>query len=245
MRVRYVDGDFFGCFNVQIRQASRQSIMKLVCETCHAHIPSDDVNVQKDIAFCRTCNSAFPISEAVHDSAISQASLNDPPKGAWLTRTPKEAVIGATTRSKSAFFIVPFALVWAGGSLGGIYGTQIASGEFNILLCLFGVPFLIGSIFLTGMALMTMFGKVELRFDYNGDRIFTGIGMLGWTRKFDLSEVESIKEDLSAQRSNNGNQLCIVMEGKRRIRFGSMLSDDRRYFMINALRSAHSSRKHR
>ena len=36
-----------------------------------------------------------------------------------------------STRSCIAFFLVPFTLFWAGGSLGGIYGTQIAKGEFN------------------------------------------------------------------------------------------------------------------
>ena len=191
---------------------------------------------------CRPCNEAFAVSEAVHQPAVNQKALDDPPKGAWLTRTPKEAVIGATTRSKGAFFLLPFTLVWAGGSLGGIYGTQIASGEFQPLLCLFGLPFLIGSIFLSGMTLMSLFGKVEVRFDYHGDRVFTGIGPIGWTRKFVLSEVESIKEESVSNASDNAHNKCIVMEGKRRLKFASTLSDGRRYFMFNALRAAHQQR---
>lgn len=49
--------------------------------------------------------------------------------------------ISATTESPIAFFLVPFMLVWSGGSLGGIYGTQIANGHFNLFLSLFGIPF--------------------------------------------------------------------------------------------------------
>ena len=37
-------------------------------------------------------------------------------------------------------------LIWSGGSLGGIYGTQIANQEFSLLQSLFGIPFIIGTI---------------------------------------------------------------------------------------------------
>ena len=50
--------------------------------------------------------------------------------------------LGATTRSPIAFFLVPFMCVWSGGSLGGVYGSQVLNGEFDLGISLFGIPFI-------------------------------------------------------------------------------------------------------
>lgn len=61
-----------------------------------------------------------------------------------------------------ALFVVPFTCVWSGISLGGIYGRQVSSGQFDPTSSLFGLPFLIGSVFLIGYCAMTTMGNVEL-----------------------------------------------------------------------------------
>ena len=73
--------------------------------------------------------------------------------------------------------LVPFTLLWAGGSLGGIYGTQIAKGRFELALSLFGIPFLLGSVFLVGLTAMAVAGRcvVELA----GERFSVRVGALG------------------------------------------------------------------
>lgn len=68
-----------------------------------------------------------------------------------------------------------------GGALGGIYGSQIMAGEFNLMLSLFGIPFVLGTLFLGSIALMTVCGKVVVSTSYDQGKIFTGVGPFGWT----------------------------------------------------------------
>ncbi len=153
----------------------------VLCPQCGQPIPADDVNVLKDIAFCRACNHAMPISAVVHGTAQRDAVFDaaPPPVGTWLRDDGVETTIGATTRSPAAFFIVPFMLVWSGGSIGGIYGSQLASGQFNLFMSLVGIPFLIGSIIFWSLALMLICGKVEVRLRSGLGTIFVGVGSIG------------------------------------------------------------------
>ncbi len=140
----------------------------LACPNCGAAIAASDVNVASDVMFCRSCSQAHALSSVVADHAANDPArptvdVNQPPSGAWFRDEGHQFRVGATTRSFLALFLVPFMLVWSGGSLGGIYGSQVASGQFNLLLSLFGIPFLLGSIFLVSMVLMTICGHVEVR----------------------------------------------------------------------------------
>lgn len=168
---------------------------------------------------------------------LSNFDINNPPKGAYINHLPDGVQIGATTRSWFAFFIVPFMIVWSGGSLGGIYGSQILSGEFDIFMSLFGIPFLIGSIIFWGIALMSIMGKVEVTLDSNGGHIFTGVGKIGLNKRFLWSEINSVREEISTSRGRNGSSTnhYISLEGQRQVRFGSHLSSERRYYMLKTL----------
>lgn len=169
--------------------------MKIQCPKCKQPVPSDQVNMGTDLAFCPHCNEGFKISETVDQEAVNPAILQNPPKGAWFRKEMDRIVVGGSTRSPMAFFIVPFMCVWSGGSLGGIYGSQIRSGHFNLTMSLFGIPFLLGSIVLISISLMTIFGKVEVTIG-RVSKVFTGIGTLGWTRCFEWNEVRTIREDI-------------------------------------------------
>ena len=46
--------------------------------------------------------------------------------------------------------------------MAGIYGTQIASGSFDLKLCLFGLPFLAGTVVLATIILYLLFGKTTV-----------------------------------------------------------------------------------
>ena len=213
--------------------------MEILCPSCRSRIPADDLNVSTDIALCRACDKPFRISEAVGSAPADPQLLATPPSGAWFDPLPDGFRAGASTRSWMALFIVPFTCVWSGGSLFGIYGTQIVHGRFNVGMSLFGLPFLLGSMFLISWCLMSVAGSV--RITRHGDQlsIFTGVGPIGWTRQFAWSDFKSVRE-LSQWNTNNWNRQgqFIVLEGKRRVTFGSMLSTGQRYFLVNALRSA-------
>jgi hypothetical protein len=173
------------------------------CPKCQSRIPNENINIVTDVAQCEECKFLFKVSENLSSSKSTEhkeekdASFNisNPPKGAWISEKSDALVIGATTRSPAAFFMVPFMLVWSGVSLGGIYGNQIVEGRFDLSTSLSGLPFILGSVLFWGFALMFVIGKVEVTLDYTGGKIFTGMGKLGLTKRFQLDEIISVAEE--------------------------------------------------
>jgi len=209
--------------------------MKIQCPKCKQAVPPDQVNMATDLAFCPQCNDGFKVSETLDQESANPDILRNPPKGAWFKKEMDSVVVGATTRSPIAFFLVPFMCVWSGGSLGGIYGSQIAKGEFDLGSSLFGIPFLLGSILFWSLALMAVCGKVEVSIGKLSS-VFVGVGKLGWKRRFEWSAVQTIREDGTNISYPGGHQGAIVMEGDTRLKFGTGLNEKRRYFVLNALK---------
>lgn len=219
--------------------------MRLICPTCSAPYPPESINVQTDVAHCPQCNNLAHPSELMA-STYEPEVITAPPAGAWYREEMSETVIGATTRSAMAFFLVPFMCVWSGFSLGGIYGTQIVKGEFNPMMSLFGIPFVLGSLLFWSFALMAIWGKVEVRLGSNHGTLFRGIGSLGWKRTFDLADIDSVEEGFTHMNyPGNTGHGTIVLSGRTSLRFGSNLSEARRHFMLHALRAYVSATKKR
>jgi hypothetical protein len=204
------------------------------CPKCNTEISNNNINIQTDIAQCPNCNYIFKISENLFE-ADDTFNINEPPPGAWITKDIDQTVIGATTRSPIAFFLVPFMVVWSGGALGGLYGSQILSGHFSPGLSLFGIPFIIGSVIFWSVALMAIWGKVEVTLDKEGGKIFTGIAKLGLTKQFKWNEVSSITEGKMGFRYPGSTAGQILLEGKNRIGFGSGLNEARTYYLLRSL----------
>jgi hypothetical protein len=84
---------------------------------------------------------------------------------------------------------------------------------------------------------MTIAGKIEVAQRGDSLSVFTGVGWLGWTRNYFWSDFNSAREDIRRRRYNWDSQsMVIVLDGKRRAAFGTMLSEERRYFVLKALR---------
>lgn len=205
--------------------------VKVLCPKCSAPVPTDQVNMAKDLAYCPQCRDAFSISETIGGSPDADTFV-EPPPGTWRRVEDGASIIGASTRSPIALFLIPFMGVWSGTSLGGIYGSQIIKGEFDLFRSLFGIPFLLGTVMLGSVALMAVFGKVEVTIGRTS-AVFVGIGPVGWTRRFDWSTVTSIREDSNGGR---GSSKVIVLEGKDRLAFGTGLNESRRYFLLRTLK---------
>lgn len=212
------------------------------CPKCRSEIPNTNINIQTDIAQCSNCSNIFKISGTVAD-INANFDLNETPKGAWYYSDFDKTTIGATTRTPIAFFLVPFMLVWSGFSLGGIYGSQIISGEFSLFMSLFGIPFLLGSLIFWSVTLMAIWGKIELTFDNQGGKIFTGIGKTGLTKHFSWKDVSKIDEKTSNIRYPGNQGGLIVFEGKKRLSFGLGLNEERKYYLLQALKTIHSKMK--
>ena len=207
------------------------------CPKCNSQIHNDNINVNTDVAQCIKCDFVFKISENLENYIDDGFSVNNSPNGTWYKTDFNETIIGATTRSPIAFFLVPFMLVWSGGSIGGIYGTQLAKGEFDLFQSLFGIPFLIGSIIFWSFALMSIWGKVELTLNNQGGKVFTGIGNIGLVKRFVWNDIKTIKEkqtNFNYPGSQGGN---LVFEGKKRISFGLGVKEERRYYLFRAIKS--------
>ena len=212
--------------------------MKITCPKCRLLIPASRLNVGTDVAVCEQCNEAFSISALVAAGRVPDTfDVHEPPRGAWFEDAGTGWRIGATTRSVGAFVYVPFMCVWSGFSLGGIYGSQIVNGEFDLVLSLFGIPFVIGSLMLGSLALMAVCGKVVVTTENDDGRVFEGVGPIGWTRRFRWESISGVEEDYFGYRnSGNPSMGVISLVGKTRLKFGSMLSEPRRYYLLQCLR---------
>jgi hypothetical protein len=204
------------------------------CPSCNELVDSANINIQTDLGKCQHCDHIFKISEEI-DTVADGFDINTPPKGAWFTTADAVITLGATTRSAIAFFLVPFALIWSGGSLGGIYGSQIVSGEFNILFSLFGIPFLLGSIMIWTIASMAIWGKVEITITENGGTVFTGLGKLGLRKHFTWQEISKITEKPTVMNYPGKRGNAIQLSGSKSISFGTGLSESRKYYVMSAL----------
>ena len=153
------------------------------------------------------CRAAKPLAQR-------PASLEAPPKGLRFTEDLTGFRVVLSTASWVALIVWPFMLVWAGGSLGGIYGTQIKSGEFNWMLSLFGLPFLAGSVFLFGIAFMATFGRVIVESGPDGLlRIRKGGLGLYWTKSaawLDVVSAEVVEETKRRKGSYHISYACVL-----------------------------------
>lgn len=225
--------------------------MPTPCPSCGQPFLPADVNVAADVAYCRRCEQAWKLSllangagvaqppapPSAKDAAALDAALAQPPAGVTFQETARGFTLRATTRSPVAFFLVPFLLVWSGGSLGGVFGVQWVQGKFNPALSLFSLPFLVGTVFLGSLTLMAVCGHVALRVEDGRGEVFTGVGPLGRRRVFRWDEVTSVQEAPTSYRKTGQPTFAIQLDGHtERVSFGSGLTETRRYFTLQALR---------
>jgi hypothetical protein len=200
-------------------------------------------------AFCRQCGEAYSLNYILAKDEAPQeevqeveAALLNPPSGAGVEEFPEGFRVWASTRSCIALFLVPFTVVWAGGSLGGIYGSQIVNGEFNLIMSLFGLPFAAGSAMLVLFTLMSVWGRMEIRVEGDEGQVFTGISDVGRRKRFRWSEFTGVRRE-SHRDSDGDRQLRLVLEGPQRLEFGQGLSEARQLFMLAVLRGKLKARR--
>jgi hypothetical protein len=207
------------------------------CPSCGAVISLDDVNVSKDVALCRACGQSTAFSPISGAAEINLQSLAQPPRGIRMEEEPGGALkISYKKISPVVFFLIPFTLFWGGGSMGGIYGSQILKGKFDLHLSLFGIPFLIGTIVLFCIISYLLFGRWVITLNEGAGTVFMGVGSLGWTPRFayDRSTVVSFRP--TNIRYNNVPQKGIaVRTGEKELVFGTPIQDDAKQFIAAAI----------
>lgn len=208
------------------------------CGSCGAGIALADVNVATDIALCRACGKTMSFSDIAPLPGAVDVDLSRPPKGVRVEDSP---IRGRSIIHRKiplvVLFIIPFTAVWSGASMTGIYGRQLAKGEFDPGISLFGLPFLIGTIVLVSVILFMLFGRWRFSLNRGLLEVATEIGPIGWTRRLvcDKSARVSIRD--SAVRHNNVPQKVIHVECQgNSLKFGAMIPDDRKTFIAEAIR---------
>ena len=194
--------------------------MELYCPECGLPIPASEIAPSAGLAVCRSCDQSFGVEAcktALPFAQRPQAMPTNPPKGVQVEESMDGFRISVTTRSALAWFLVPFMCIWSGGSLGGIYGTQIYKGEFSLSLSLFGIPFLLGTLLFGSIAMMALCGKFIL--EVRGDELRHRVGFLGlyWMRRRRWLDYDHAEITESTSRSRRGSyqiQHQVLLKGK-------------------------------
>jgi len=173
--------------------------MEVNCTTCKGQIKAESINVAKDTAYCTQCENLLPLSSLLPDDNISAKAFDPHEKVDGLTAQDKLYMwsIDVSHRNKMAFFLIPFTCLWAGGSMFSIYGQQYLSGEFNLTASLFGLPFLLGSLFLISLCFMSLFGRTYISCENDKALYFVGVGAIGKYKRFRWSSIKKIKNSSS------------------------------------------------
>ena len=209
------------------------------CPSCSSPIPVDDINVSTDIALCRKCGATQSFATLRNVPNVSDVLSKPPPKSVKIER---DMMGGGTTLTYrriawgSLLFLIPFTALWSGISMFGLYGTQIQKGELDLEKSLFGIPFLIGTIILFSIILFNLFGKWTIHLNQGQGTVFSGIGKLGWNRRFTYNRNSAIVIQDSNTRVN-GRQLEVITikTDDKRFSFGGFIKDDAKAYIIAAL----------
>ena len=238
------------------------------CPQCRRIIPADEINVTNDVAYCRACNLAHSLSELTHRAEQETGvDFNQPPSGTWHHNDGAGTVVGATHRSwGAALGTLAVALFWNGiVSLFVLIATastlrllDIKLPEWfpapdmkeanmgtgmTIFLWIFLTPFIVIGLGMIGAFLSSLAGRTEVRANNLGGSVFTGIGPLGWRRKFSIQNVKDIRIEAGGWGDSEGDRRrrsVIVIETRegKVLRFGAGLNEERRKFLTAALRRA-------
>ncbi len=213
-----------------------------LCPKCRQPIPPDDVNVANDIALCRSCNHAASyasLARRANLDELSQVDLSRPPSGLRIVETATDVALIMSTRSiVAACFLVPFTAIWSGGSLTGIYGSQIRSGHFNLLQSLFGLPFLAGTMCLVPITLMVLCGHARIRLRGDEGELFVGVSFLGYRKTFAVSEITDVYVEASKPDSDGDRAWGVYLDrAPKPIQVYTSSKAEKRNFVAAVLRA--------
>lgn len=215
---------------------------------------------------CGKLSRLMDLATPVEEAAAADAASGTPPSGCRIEDRGTEVTLSASTRSLAAggFFLF-FAVFWnsivsvfLAGLVAGLWAHFVGpvptwfpapatTGPGNASLvtlggllfgCLFLTPFVLVGIGVAIAALLGLFGHQSVRLRGPEGVLFTGIGPVGWRRRFDASQVKAVRFVESRTESNGQRQKLIAIEGETKtVKFGSMLTDQRRIWLGGALQA--------
>jgi hypothetical protein len=237
-----------------------------ICPRCKSVIPGEDINVARDIAFCRNCNVSHSLSALSSGRVVDEnVDVSRPPDGTWFRREGDGLVLGATNRSLgSAFGLLFFAVFWNGivsffvlaALVSTLHHLGVSAPEWfpaslaksgtnmplglTIFLWIFLTPFIAIGLFVFSQFLNCLAGRTEVRLQGGRGVIFTGVGHMGFRKRFAASDVRDVRiEDKSwfdSKGNPRRNTQIVIDTNINPLKFGNMLAEPRRGFMAGALK---------
>lgn len=113
--------------------------------------------------------------------------------------------------------------------------SQMDLGEV-LFLCVFLIPFVLIGMGMVCAFAVCMWGSVRVRIAGESGAVRVGVGPLWWTRRFDATKVRRVAMGRTTWTQNKETKPLIVIEADREVRFGSMLTSERRNWMLAVLR---------
>jgi hypothetical protein len=239
-----------------------------ICPDCRQAIDPADINLQEGVAYCRACEKLFRLAHVMTASEtrrLTQDFQGEPPAGTWLRNDGGCTIIGASMRSLSgALAALAFGLFW--NSIVGVFvafvlaatllqvgftlpawfpapnmnGSPMGVG-MTIFMWLFLTPFMLVGAAFVGAFFAAIAGRVEIAIDQEQGRVFTGIGGLGFTRRFSIRSVKDVRlneKQWTDSDGDRGNKSSIVIDAEKTITFASGLPRERRRFVAAKLSEA-------
>lgn len=213
----------------------------LKCPQCGGELALADVNVAQDAAVCRACRYAGPFLNALVVPELTDEQLARPPRRVKLQRGFGDALtLTVRPRRWALLFLVPFTAIWSGGSMAGIYGSQLWRGEFDPKLSLFGLPFLLGTLGLLTAILYMIFGRTAVTLAKGRVEVRSGLFGLGRTRVLACGPDTTVGVAMSNFRVNRVPQPEIVVtSGGQTFKFGAVaFSKEELLYVAAVLRRA-------
>jgi len=210
------------------------------CPLCRAVIAAADVNVATDLALCRSCGRTSSFATVSAAAEISTDILSAPPRGIKVENDFRGgSVITYRKLSPALLFLIPFTAVWSGGSMWGIYGTQLKKGAFDLSQSLFGLPFLLGTVVLLSIIIFAILGKWQISMQQGEGSVFVGVGRLGWNRSFAYGRNTMVSMCATTTRVNQIPQKGIMVrtDGKDFV-FGASLKEEAKQFIAASIMKA-------
>lgn len=235
------------------------------CPNCAALIDASDINIGEGVALCPSCGTLTRLSELVAEVGPIDPEL-PPPKGCGVKTDGLDTVISATCANKAgAVGFLLFAAFWNSivsvfvlAAIGSLYtnlvgplpswaptppGTGGSSNSpmslgMSIFMTVFITPFVLVGLFLVWSFLLALGGVVRVTLHGGSATIFSGVGRMGRTRRVELAAVERVRihQKLKPSSESEGAYEISLEGAGTPIRFGSMLTKERREWMASAIK---------
>lgn len=217
------------------------------------------MNIEEGVALCPSCGELTRLSELLQDQRPIHDILIAPPSGCCIEHNGSGATIRVSTRSWYGFLLpLAFALFWNAivsmfliTAAAGIYSNFVGPlpdwipGQFvdegkigehmdkgmAVFLCVFLIPFVVAGLFMIGLALMGLLGKIEVVLQETGSWVGAGVGFIQWRRRFDAKQVRSVSLIPVTREPTVGNNQRLELVANRTVRFASTIPEQRQEWL--------------